>query len=186
MIDYQQLYEKIIQDPRYLENLDWGKPRKGHEEGTIRAHIADLERNLNALNPRLNEGEYWRLRTLIHTHDTFKPHALKGVPITHPQSHGSLARTYLAEWGADEEMLNIVQFHDEPYALWLSAHKGKGLVNAGRFQQLLELIKNWDLFVAFLIVDACTDSKSREPLQWFLIEIEGKVQSRFGRADILD
>jgi hypothetical protein len=61
----------ITNDPRYLRNLDWGKARSGHPEGTIRAHIAEVDRNLD----KLSETDYWRLRVLIHTHDTFKAEA---------------------------------------------------------------------------------------------------------------
>ena len=54
MTDYEALLQVVIVDPRYQERLDWGEPRAGHPEGTIRAHIGDLERNLDALRPRLS------------------------------------------------------------------------------------------------------------------------------------
>ena len=43
-MDYSAICEAILADPCYQGNLDWGKARHGHPEGTVRAHIADLER----------------------------------------------------------------------------------------------------------------------------------------------
>jgi hypothetical protein len=50
---------------------------------------------------------------------------------------------------------------------------------------LLRTIRDWDVFLAFLIIDGCTAGKTREPLQWFFQQLEGKVRSRFGATDIL-
>jgi hypothetical protein len=46
MIDYPQIFAAVIADPEYQKNLDWGQSRPGHPEGTVRAHIAELEQNL--------------------------------------------------------------------------------------------------------------------------------------------
>ena len=72
IIAYRAIFDALVRDQRYLKSLDWGRPRSGHPEGTVRAHIAELEPNLEALRPRLTELEYWKLKVLIHSHDTFK------------------------------------------------------------------------------------------------------------------
>src|SRR4051812_5021505 len=95
------LLDQIQADERYQANLDWGQPRSGHPEGTVRAHLLELEENLATLRRRLRADEVDSLRVLIHVHDTFKPDALAGVPITHPRSHASLARSFLAEFTDD-------------------------------------------------------------------------------------
>ena len=64
---YSSAFTAVISDERYLRNLDWGKPRRGHPEGTVRQHIAELESNLERLEPRCSETDYWRLKLLIHT-----------------------------------------------------------------------------------------------------------------------
>ena len=46
MYDYESVLDRIRADERYQRNLDWGRPRKGHPEGTVRRHIAELEHNL--------------------------------------------------------------------------------------------------------------------------------------------
>jgi hypothetical protein len=184
MTDYKQIFEAITNDPRYQRNLDWGKPRAGHPEGTIRAHIAELDRNLEALRHKLSESDYWRLRVLIHTHDSFKGEARAGVPIKAPDSHASLARAFLADFCADADLLAMVQYHDEPFALWRQG-VAKGRVNQSRLNELLAAIDDWNLFLAFNIADGCTAGKEREPLRWLFQQVAGKVESKFTEADIL-
>jgi len=171
-------------DERYQRNLDWGEPRAGHAEGSVRNHIAELEHNLLRLRHRLSDDEAVRLRLVIHTHDTFKPDAKQGVAIADPRSHASLARSFLAEFCDDAELLAIVQWHDEPYALW-RRWRQRGQIDGPRLQRLLETIADWDLFLAFQIIDGCTDSKVREPLEWFFGVIADRVQSRFTVDDLL-
>ncbi len=190
MTDYQALLDAVTDDPHYQRNLDWGEPRPGHPEGTVRAHIAELERNLEHLVERghvsASGGDYWKLKVLIHTHDTFKPDSAGegAVPISHPRSHASLARTFLARLCDDEDLLTMTQLHDEPFALW-NQRRSRGSYNRERFRRLLDSVRDWELFARFLIVDGCTEGKSREPLRWFLREIAGKVDITIGVADIL-
>src|SRR5262249_61624902 len=94
MTDYKQMLDSIKRDPRYQRNLDWGKARPGHPEGTIRAHIAELERNLEVIRPKLTEIDYWRLKVLMHTDDTLKCDARLGAPITAQNRHPSMVRAF--------------------------------------------------------------------------------------------
>jgi hypothetical protein len=183
-MDLPSLFDALTTDPRYVENLDWGKVRRGHPEGTVRAHIVELEQNLSRLKSRLTPDHVWKLKVLIHTHDSFKADARQGVPILHPQSHASLARGFLAEFCDDADLLAMVQYHDEPYALWRQFHD-RGLASPQRMTSLLESIRDWTLFMAFLIVDGCTAGKSREPLVWFFDQVSEKVDSSIGAQDIL-
>jgi hypothetical protein len=183
--DYRAVFASILADPRYQANLDYGEARRGHPEGSVRAHVTELDANLEALRSRLaDETEYWKLKVLIHTHDTFKAEARPGVSIKDPCSHASLARAFLADYFSAPDLLAIVQYHDEPYALYRQ-FESKGSYNRDRLEVLRSEIKDWDLFLAFLIVDGCTAGKSREPLHWLFREIGDKVQSRFTSADIL-
>jgi hypothetical protein len=50
---------------------------------------------------------------------------------------------------------------------------------------LLKNIADWNLFLAFNIIDGCTKGKGREPLHWFFKEVNGKVVSGFTADDIL-
>jgi hypothetical protein len=184
MLNYKEIFDAILSDHRYQRNLDWGEVRPGHPEGTIRAHIAELERNLDVLRAKVSERDYWRLKVLVHTHDTFKAHAQSGAPIVAPNSHASLARAFLAEFCNDADMLAMVQYHDEPYALWRQL-KVKGRFNEERLTALLTRIRDWNLFLAFNIVDGCTEGKQREPLRWLFRQVTERVESSFSEADIL-
>lgn len=181
---YRAAFARLTADARYQRNIHWGEPRSGHPEGSILAHIADLERNAKVLDAHLSETDRWRLRLLIHSHDTFKPDAAD-VKISHPQSHASLAKAFLAEFCPDDRgLLDIVQFHDEPYALWRQEQHFR--LNRERYDALFALIREWDLFLAFLIVDGCTEGKSRDPLRWFFARVaEHGVRSRVTADDIL-
>jgi hypothetical protein len=50
---------------------------------------------------------------------------------------------------------------------------------------MLNAIKDWNLFLAFNIIDGCTPGKSREPLRWLFGEVAGQVQSNFTEMDII-
>jgi hypothetical protein len=139
---------------------------------------------LESLRPKVSETDYWRLKVLIHTHDTFKGEAERGVPITAATSHASLACAFLAEFCDDTDMLAMVQYHDEPFALWRQ-FEAKGKFNQERLTALLASIRDWNLFLAFNIVDGCTEGKGREPLRWLFQQVAGKVESQFTEADIL-
>ena len=184
MSDYEASFRRVVLDERYLRNLDWGKPRSGHPEGTIRAHIEDLERNLASLEPRLTRDDVWKLKLLIHTHDTFKPDAAPGVPISDPRSHASLARAFLAEFCQDEDLLAMVQHHDVPYALWRQ-QRHSGSFDRRRLESILVGIRDWDLFAAFLILDGCTPGKGRAPLVWLFHELAPWRDLRFGASDLM-
>ena len=182
--NYQHIYESIVADPRYLANLDWGESRPGHPEGTVRAHIAEIESNLERLKDRLSEADCWKLKILVHTHDSFKREADRGVPIAHLRSHASLARAFLAEFCSDDDLLAMIQYHDEPFALWRQV-AAKGNFDSDRLSALIRNVKDWNLFLAFAIIDGCTAGKDREPLRWLFAVVEGRVVSKFAVMDLL-
>jgi hypothetical protein len=182
--DYFEIFSAITSDPRYERNLDWGKARRGHPEGTIRAHIAELECNLAAIRNKVSSDDYLRLKILVHVHDTFKCDAKAGVRIMAPNSHASLAKGFLAEFCDDTDLLAMVQYHDEPYALWRQ-YEERGSFDEARLNALFANIQDWNLFLAFCIVDGCTRGKGREPLHWLFRQIAGRVETRFALDDIL-
>lgn len=50
---------------------------------------------------------------------------------------------------------------------------------------MLSAIKDWNLFLAFTIIDGCTPGKPREPLHWLFREVAGRVESNFNEMDIV-
>ena len=152
----RQILQEIMADPRYLRNIEYGEQRPGHPEGKVKFHIAELEENLEKLRARgMSDDEYWKLKFLIHVHDTFKAEAQPDVPILDEHSHASLARKYASRYTDDPDLLNMLQFHDLNYTLWLQFSK-RGLYDEARFQEVLGTIQDWDLFLKFLIIDGST------------------------------
>ena len=148
----------VLKDERYRRNIRWGAPRPGHAEGALRAHIAELERNLRQLAPRLDPVEIARLRLLIHTHDAFKPEAKEGVAILDPGNHASLAAAYLEGLGAAPSVVAVAQHHDRPYSIRLATRANPDVAGE-RIESLRASVPDWDLFVAFVLVDDATASK---------------------------
>jgi hypothetical protein len=183
-INYQDIFARIQADERYQRNLDWGEPRSGHPEGTVRAHIAELEANLEKLREKFCDEDCWKLRILIHTHDSFKAQSKSGVAISDPHSHASLARAFLAEFCDDQDLLAMVRFHDEPYALWRQVQQ-QGQFEVRRLNGLVGAVSDWNLFLGFLIIDGCTAGKSRQPLVWLFGQLVGRVETEISAADIL-
>lgn len=171
------IIQQIINDARYLKLIEYGEPRLGHPEGKVKNHIAELEENLQALRWRgISEEQYWKLKFLIHVHDTFKAEAIPNSAILHPNSHASLARKFASEFTVDTDLLNMIQYHDVNYALW-KQFSGTGSYDSNRFSILLETIKDCDLFLMFLIIDGCTLGKDPEKLSWFITEVRKQRQT---------
>lgn len=166
------IFQQIINDMRYLKNIEYGKPRPGHPEGKVKYHIAEMEENLEVLKRRgISEEQYWKLKFLIHVHDTFKADAVPNSAIMDPDSHSSLARKFASEFTSDGDLLNMIQYHDVNFALW-KQFKAVGFYDAVRFSTLLENIIDWDLFLMFLILDGNTKGKDRSKLIWFINEVK--------------
>ena len=167
----KDLFEKITTDWRYQKNIEYGEPRSGHPEGKIKYHIAELEENLEKLVRRgISEEQYWKLKFLIHVHDTFKAEAIPDSPVLSPTSHASLARRFASEYTTDEDLLNMIQLHDVNYALWQQFERN-GSYDIQRFNHLLDTIQDWNLFMMFLIIDGSTKGKNRSKLLWFIQEV---------------
>jgi hypothetical protein len=167
----KKIIDLIKTDPRYLKNIEYGEPRDGHPEGKVKFHIADLEANLEILTERnISDSDYWKLKFMIHAHDSFKAEAQRETPTLHPKNHASLAREYASQFTDDTDLLNMIQFHDENYDLWLG-YLQNGDFDKERFQNLLNTIKNWDLFLMFIIIDGCTEGKDLDKLSWFIDEV---------------
>jgi hypothetical protein len=93
-------------------------------------------------------------------------------------------RAFLAQYFDEEDLLKMVQYHDEGFSLWRRA-KIKGKFSHERLNALVASIKDWNVFLAFSIVDGCTRGKEREPLRWLFEQVSNRVESKFTSADII-
>ena len=170
-----ETFKKITKNRFYQHGILYGKPRRGHGEGTIAAHIAELERNLEIVEAmrKITEEEHWKSMILIHVHDTFKGCARRDAAILDPDSHASLAREFLEAFLDDKDMLNIVQYHDLGYAVY-KKREHTGRLDEEKLMRGLNAIKNKDLFLLFSIIDTCTVSKGREMIRWLVEEVSAR------------
>lgn len=167
----KKIIDLIKADPRYQKNIEYGQPRPGHPEGKVKFHIADLEANLEALKVKgISQDNYWKLKFLIHIHDSFKAESEKDTPVLDARNHATLAKEFARKFTNDMDLLNMIQFHDENYKLWQEYLKTNS-VDDERFQGLLNTIKNWDLFLMFIIIDGCVKGKDYSKLTWFINEV---------------
>ena len=182
----REIVQKITADPRYLKNVEYGKPRSGHPEGKIKYHISELETNLESMRPRgISDEQYWKLKFLIHIHDTFKAEAIPDLPINDPDSHASLARRFASEFTDDSDLLSMIQYHDVNFALW-KRFNATGSYDPGRFSTLLETIFDWNLFLMFLIIDGSTRGKDPAKIEWFIREVRKHKQTFVDESWISD
>jgi len=167
----EEILNEVMNDARYLKNIEYGKPRSGHPEGKIKLHILDLEENLKKLAPRISIEQFWKLKFLIHVHDTFKVDAVPNVKIESPNSHASLARSFAAEFTNEVDLLNMIQYHDVIFSLWRQFSATNNYYEE-RLDLLIETIDDWELFLLFMIVDGCAKGKNPNVLPWFFREVE--------------
>lgn len=172
----KDIVERVLADPRYRANIEYGEPRPGHPEGKVKFHIVELEANLEKLASRISQEQYWKLKFLIHVHDTFKADAIPNSRIESPNSHASLARKFASEFTEEADLLAMIQFHDLNFALWKQV-AATGSYDLERFSRLLDTIVDWDLFLIFLIIDGSTKGKARANLLWFIGEVRKYKES---------
>jgi hypothetical protein len=178
------ILELIKDSEEYKEGILWGKPRPGHPESTIAAHIEELEDNLKKLIflvPSLTNEEVLQLTILVHVHDTFKGKAKRGAAINDPESHASLATDFLKTFTDNEkDLFQICQWHDEPYAIYKKYKYGKN--HKERLEKLILKINNWKLFLIFQLIDNCTAGKKTESVEWFFKTLRSHSNSKVYKA----
>lgn len=181
----ENIVKSIKLSAKYLNNVEYGIPRSGHPEGKLKFHIADLEANLEKLKQMgISDDQYWKLQFLIQVHDLFKAEESTDYPPQTVHRHAVLAKQYATQFTDDEDLLNMIQYHDANYHLW-KEFKTQGKINEDQFANLLRLIKDWDLFLMFVIIDGCTKGKDYEKIGWFINEVKKYKVTKVGTGWIL-
>ena len=179
MNQFETILLAVLSHPTYAKGITYGKPRRGHAEGTVSNHLKDLDANLDRVRNAIiiTDDWFWKLKILIHVHDTLKLWAIRDCPIDDLNSHASLARDFLSKFTSDLDLLDMVQWHDENYALWKQMKK-TGHYNEDRLRSRVLSIVDMDLFLIFTILDGYTPSKmalgneeTPEKLRWFIEEV---------------
>jgi hypothetical protein len=162
----------MLQDPDYLHGVEQGVPRRGHPEGCVKLHIAELLENEEFLlrypeTGALTQVQLIRHAILIHAHDTFKFAAKSGTKWDHPANHASLAREFVGRYTEDGDLLSMIQRHDQPYALFRMSGGVPGAVDR-QFDDFAASIRDWDTFALFQLTDNVTPGKDHGATYWLV------------------
>jgi hypothetical protein len=163
-----ELERRVTEDRGLLEGLAWGKPRKGHPEGSIAAHVADLLERLDRQGVTGEERALMRFIALVH--DAFKNQVQEWRPRTGENHHAMRARRFAERYTDDERLLTTIELHDRPYGIWRKWRR-TGWLDRKRLEDLLRRIPDPDLFLRFVELDGSTEGKRPEPLEWFKEEL---------------
>jgi hypothetical protein len=163
-----ELERRIAAEPEWQEGIEWGEARRGHPEGAVKHHIAEVLANVEREATFPDERRRLRLAALVH--DTFKYRAPEtSARVGSEGHHGSHAARFLERFVDDEELLCVVRWHDEAFAAWL------GLVKRGdrraAEQRTLALVDRLGealpLYLRFYRADNATEGKSPKSVEWF-------------------
>jgi hypothetical protein len=159
------LEQLLLNTPEFHEGLGWGMPRYGHPEGKVLYHIIEVLGNIERLMLNPIERETLRLVALVHDTFKFKEAEIRQEQGDYSQHHGKLARQFMEQYTTNEQVLKLVELHDEAYYIW------KIEDSARRQSQVERLIHrlgdDLQLFYAFFKCDTQTGDKTQAPISWF-------------------
>ena len=160
------LERAVLADPVLREGLAWGKPRRGHPEGTVGAHVADLLEAIERWGETGKRREELRFLALVH--DSLKYRVSNWLPRTGQNHHATRARRFAEGYTDDERLLATIEQHDRPYSLWRKARR-KGRTDDHALNEMIDRIPDLDL--RFVELDGSTEGKNHEPLRWLKSEL---------------
>jgi hypothetical protein len=168
----------VTADPVLLRGLSWGEPRRGHPEGSVGRHVADLLAQIERWGERAPRRADLRFIALLH--DSLKYQERDWLPHVGINHHATRARRLAERYSDDERLLSVIQLHDRPYHLWrrmrhLPARPGGPIVDFA-FRRMLAQIPDVGLFARFVALDASTEGKDPEPQRWFAAELSRRGQ----------
>jgi hypothetical protein len=158
----------VAADPEWQEGVEWGTARRGHPEGAVKHHIADVLANVEREATSPEERRRLRLAALVH--DSFKHQAPEGsARVGSEGHHGWHAARFLERFVDDPELVDVVLWHDEAFAAWLGlAKRGDRRRAEARAQALIRRLgPALPLFLRFFRADNATEGKSPKSVEWF-------------------
>lgn len=169
------LERRLVADPVLREGWSWGRPRSGHPEGRVGAHVADLLQTLDEWGETGTRREELRFLALVH--DSLKFEVKDWLPRSGENDHAVRARRLAERYTDDERLLAMLEEHDRPYRMWRRRRRS-GRLDEAAFEAMLERVRDPELFLRFVELDGSTDGKNPEPVNWFRDELRrrGLVQ----------
>ena len=163
------LERAILSDPALVAGLRWGKPRKGHPEGSVAAHVGDLLAKLDEAAETGRSRSMLRFIALVH--DSFKYQVRDLLPKTGENHHATRARRFAERFTADERLLSTIELHDRPYALWRRLRR-TGRLDDRAFDEMMRRVPDPEFFLRFIELDGSTEGKNPESVRWFREELQ--------------
>ena len=130
--------------------------------------MADLLKTIDRWGETGTSREELRLLALLH--DTLKSKVNHARRRTGENHHAMRARRFAERYLDDERLLAALELHDRPYGIWRKLRR-TGRFDEARFEEMLARIPDLDLFERFVELDASTEGKQPEPLDWFRSEL---------------
>jgi hypothetical protein len=157
---------RLLADQTLLTGLAWGRPRRGHPEGAVGRHVAEVLANLERLD--LPPDMRRRLRFAAFVHDSLKFRIDTDKPRTPPNEHGYQASRFAAAYTTDKALLTLIELHDEGYRAW-RAHDIGNTADCERRLALIAARVGHDIgpFMAFYWADNQSGDKEQGQLAWF-------------------
>jgi len=167
------LEKDLLRNADFQKGLFWGIPRWGHPEGHVIYHIREVLNNIDKLD--ISPDCRRKLRLVAFVHDTFKYAEHRGNPRDWTRHHAVLARNFMEEYIAEKQLLDIIEFHDEAYYIWIEFHVKKNVVKGKeRMAKFLERFSDsLQFYYYFFKCDTETGDKTLEPVKWFEKTFEG-------------
>ena len=163
-----ELERRLWGEPLLQEGWEWGRPRSGHPEGAVGAHVADLLRTIDEWGEKGERRAELRFLSLVH--DSLKFQVEDWLPKSGENDHAMRARRLAERYTDDERLLGILQEHDRPYRLWRRLRR-TGRLDEEAFSKMLERVRDPALFLRFVELDGSTEGKDPEPVEWFRDEL---------------
>jgi len=110
------------------------------------------------------------LRFLALVHDALKFQVDDRRRNSGSNHHAARARVVAEGLTDDERLLATLEEHDRPYEIWRNLRR-RGKLDEAAFEDMLERVPDLSLFVRFVELDASTEGKNPEPVDWFRDEL---------------
>ena len=151
-------------DPRLLEGLAWGRPRKGHPEGAVGNHVADLLATIDAWGETGGRARTCASSRSCTTRFKYAVSALR--PKTGENHHAMRARRFAEGYTDDERLLATIELHDRPYHLWRRKRRTGQRDGSQGGRDARPASRTCALFLRFVELDGSTEGKRPEPVEW--------------------
>ena len=167
-----ELERNILKDPIFIKGALYGKERPGHPEGMVVSHIRDIFRNINEYK-NITSDVRNKLRLIALFHDTCKFQVNYDLPRVGENHHGYKACKFAEKYIKDEDILQIIQHHDDAYNIWKrSSRRNEWDKGEKDLLRLIDKIDDIELYSIFYFCDNSTGSKNNDDYKWFL-EVSG-------------